>query len=119
MTEDKKTTRFKIDATNRPIGRVATEVAVILMGKNSPDYRPNVDNENRVRVLNVSNAKFTGKKLDQKVYYRHSLYPGGLKETPVRKVLENNPQEVMRIAVRNMLPNNRLRNNRLKRLSFK
>ena len=116
---DKKTTKFKIDATDRPVGRVATEIAVILMGKNSPNYSPNVDNENRVIVLNTDKVKFTGKKLEQKVYYRHSLYPGGLKKTPVKKVLDSNPQEVIRIAVRNMLPNNRLRNNRLKRLSFK
>jgi len=116
---DKKTTKFKIDATDRPVGRVATEIAVILMGKNSPNYSPNVDNENRVIVLNTDKVKFTGKKLEQKVYYRHSLYPGGLKKTPVKKVLDSNPQEVIRIAVRNMLPNNRLRNNRLNRLSFK
>ena len=114
-----KNNKYTFDATNRIVGRLSTEIAVILMGKNSPDFRPNIDNENRVVVLNSDKIKLSGKKMEQKEYFRHSLYPGGLKRIAVKKVLDKNPQEVIRIAVRNMLPKNKLRNNRLKRLTFK
>ncbi len=106
----------KIDATDKPLGRLASEIAVILRGKNKPEFMPNMDGGDIVNVENISKVKFTGKKLDQKVYRRHSLYPGGLKEIKLKKLFDENPGEVLRKAVWNMLPKNKLRSEMIKRL---
>lgn len=111
--------KHTIDATNKVVGRIATEIAVILMGKNSPDFTPNIDNNNKVTVNNVDKMSFSGKKLEQKIYYHYSGYPGGMKATKAKDVMNKKPQDVLYMAVRNMLPKNKLRNDRLKRLSFK
>ena len=109
----------KFDATDKSIGRMASEIAIILRGKNKPEYQPHIDMGDIVEVLNIRKAKYTGKKLDQKKYYKHSGYPGGLKETKMKDLAEKNPGDIMRRAVREMLPNTRLRNGMLKRLIIK
>lgn len=119
MSAVKKGNKYTIDATNIALGRVATEIAMILMGKNTPDYVPNQDNDHRVIVKNVDKLAYSGKKLEQKVYHRYSGYPGGLKTTKLKDLAEKNPEKVLWMAVRQMMPANKLRNERLKRLSFK
>ncbi len=109
----------KFDATDKSIGRMASEIAIILRGKNKSEYQPHIDMGDIVEVLNIRKAKYTGKKLDQKKYYKHSGYPGGLKETKMKDLAEKNPGDIMRRAVREMLPNTRLRNGMLKRLIIK
>ena len=112
----KKQQTIEIDATDRAPGRIATEVATILRGKNKPDFKPNVLSGDKVKVVNASKMKFTGKKMEQKEYIRHSGYPGGLKRMPMKKVFEKDPAEVLRKAVWNMLPKNKLRNEWMKKL---
>jgi len=113
-----KQTTIEIDATGRAPGRIATEIAVILRGKNKPDFKPNVLCGDEVKVVNAKKMKFTGKKLEQKEYIRHSGYPGGLKRLPMKKVFEKDPTEVLRKAVWNMLPKNKLRNEIMKNLKI-
>ncbi len=108
----------KIDAAGRSPGRLASEIALILRGKNKPDFEPHRDMGDEVVVENVEEMKITGKKLEQKKYYRHSGYPGGLKEELMEEVMEDNPDEVLRRAVFGMLPKNRLRSKQIKRLKF-
>jgi large subunit ribosomal protein L13 len=109
----------KIDATDRAVGRIATDVVTLLRGKNKPDFSPHIDGGDFVVVSNASKVKFTGRKLVQKDYYHHTLYPGGLKRTPMKKVFDNDPADVLRRAVVGMLPKNKLRNNMMKRLTIK
>jgi len=109
----------KLDATDMTVGRLATQIAVFLRGKNKPEFEPHIDNGDIVEVSNVDKLKFTGKKLEQKKYFRYSGYPGGLKETKLSDLAKNNPAEILRRAVREMLPDNRLRKNMLKRLIIK
>lgn len=111
--------KHEIDATDRAVGRIATEVATILRGKNKPDFTPHIDNGDCVTVINASKVKFTGKKLVQKDYYHHTMYPGGLRRTPMKKVFDNDPSEVLRRAVYGMLPKNKLRDEMMKRLIIK
>lgn len=106
----------KIDATDQATGRLATRIAIILRGKNKPEYRPNIDEGDIVEVINIRNLKFTGKKLEQKKYYKYSGYPGGLKEKKLSKLAKKNSAFVLRHAVREMLPANKLRTGMLKRL---
>lgn len=106
----------KFDATGKTIGRLATEIAKLLQGKHKPTYLPNIDVGDSVEVTNVAAAKLTGKKMSQKVYYRHSGYPGSLKKVPVRRVFDSKPEEVLRKAVYQMLPKNKLRSGRMNRL---
>jgi len=108
----------KIDATEKVIGRMATEIATLLRGKHKPEYQPNVDLGDRVEVTNVKQAKFTGNKLEQKEYYSHSGYPGGLKTKKMSELLEKNPTEILKKAVWNMLPKNKLRSEMIKRLKI-
>lgn len=108
----------EIDATGRAVGRIATEVAMILRGKNKPDFSPHIDSGDNVVVLNVSKVKFTGKKLAQKDYYHHTMYPGGIKRTPMKKVFDRDPREVLKKAVYGMLPKNKLRGEMMKRLKI-
>ncbi|MFA5029493.1 MAG: 50S ribosomal protein L13 [Patescibacteria group bacterium] len=108
-----------LDASGRPLGRLASQVAMILMGKNRPDYQPQLDNGDIVEVVNCDKIKLTGKKLEQKEYIWHSHHPGGLKRKKVKLVLAADPGEVLRRAVVGMLPKNRLQRPRLKRLKIK
>ena len=109
----------QIDATDRPLGRLATEVVIILRGKNKPTFRPNFDHGDFVEVINCDKIKFTGKKLEQKDYIWHSNYPGGLKRRKVADVFKTDPGEVLKRAVLGMLPKNRLRPEMIKRLKTK
>lgn len=97
-----------LDATDRPLGRLASEAAQLLRGKHRPTYTPHMDNGDFVVVVNASKVKVTGNKLEQKMYYRHSGYPGGLKEMPLARMLEKHPERVIHQAVKGMLPHNRL-----------
>jgi len=109
---------YTIDATNRILGRLAVQVANLLRGKKKPDYVPYKDMGDVVIVKNIKNLKVTGKKADQKMYYRHSEYLGGLKKTPYKKLFEKDPSQVLRKAVWGMLPVNKLRNGQIKRLKI-
>ena len=98
-----------IDADGRALGRVATRAAAILAGKHRPDYTPHEDTGDFVVVINAAKVKLTGKKLEEKIYYRHTEYPGGIRTTTAGKILESKkPQRLVEIAVRGMLPKNRL-----------
>jgi large subunit ribosomal protein L13 len=97
-----------IDAADRPIGRLASEVAQLLRGKHKPGFAPHMDTGDYVVVLNAAKIAATGKKLDQKMYYRHSGYPGALKATSLRDMLAKHPERVIEHAVRGMLPKNTL-----------
>ena len=105
-----------IDANDKPLGRLASEITLILRGKNKPQYRPHLDIGDFVIVKNIRKIRFSGKKFDQKVYYRHSGFLGGLREIPLKKIFEKNPGEVLRRAVLGMLPKNKLRAKMIKRL---
>ncbi len=109
----------KIDASGKAAGRLATQIAIILRGKNKPEFEPHLDLGDVVEVSNIDKLKFTGKKLEQKKYFRYSGYQGGLKETKMNDLAKTNPGEILRRAVREMLPGNKLRKNMLKRLIIK
>lgn len=111
--------KIEVDAAGIAPGRIATKIAMILMGKHKPNYEMYLDKGDKVVVLNADKVVFTGKKISQKVYRRHSMYPGGLKETPAKKVVKEDPREVIRHAVEKMLPKNKLRADRMRRLQFK
>ena len=95
---------YVVDATGYTLGRLAAEVAKVLRGKNKPIYTPHIDTGDYVIVVNADKIKVTGKKLDQKIYYKHSDYVGGMKETTLREMLANKPVEVIEHAVKGMLP---------------
>lgn len=107
---------YVVDAAKAPLGRVATEVAKLLIGKHKSTYTPHVDGGDHVIVVNAANLVVTGRKLEQKKYYRHSGYIGGIKETSLKDLLEKNPESVIEKAVKGMLPRNKLTDGRLKRL---
>ena len=108
----------EIDAAGKVVGRLATQIAMMLMGKHRAAYVPHVDSGVVVKVKNASGLVLTGLKLEQKVHYRTSNRPGGLKRTPVSVLMQTQPDEVLRHAVKYMLPKNRTQNERLKRLLF-
>lgn len=108
--------KYTIDASNRSVGRLASEIAILLRGKNRPEFVPNVDNGGIVEIQNVSKIEFTGRKWDQKKYFNYSGCPGGIRERGANKMRENKTDEILRMAVRNMLPSNRLRKLMMKRL---
>ncbi len=110
---------YELDAAGKRPGRLATEIAKILMGKHKATFRSHVDEGAKVCVANVDKLVFSGKKIVQKEYKHHSMHPGGLKRTPAKKLLTENPKEIVRHAVARMVPKNKLRTNRLKRLTFK
>jgi len=114
--EDVKREWFVVDATGKTLGRLATEIAKILMGKHKPTYTPHIDGGDFVIVVNAEKIFVTGKKLTNKVYYKHTGYMGHLKEATLKEMLEKKPEEVIRLAVRGMLPKNKLRDRRMKRL---
>jgi len=107
-----------IDAENKILGRLASEIAVLLRGKHKPDFAPHKDAGDFVVVKNADKIRISGKKMDQKKYRHYSGYPGGLKEKPLKELFEKKPDEVLRRAVMGMLPKNRLRAKMIKRLSF-
>ncbi|MCK4781948.1 50S ribosomal protein L13 [Candidatus Parcubacteria bacterium] len=107
-----------IDATDKILGRLATEVAVLLRGKHKPEFVPYKDIGDFVIIKNASQIKFTGKKMKQKIYYQHSGYLGSLKEISLEKLFEKDPAEVFKKAVWGMLPKNKLRPEQIKRLKI-
>jgi len=107
---------YTIDATGRILGRLAVQISGLLRGKGKVDFVPYKDMGDIVIVKNAKNIKVSGKKADQKKYYHHSLYLGGLKEVPFKKLFEKNPAEVFKKAVWGMMPKNTLRDEQIKRL---
>lgn len=97
-----------VDAEEKPLGRLASEVASILRGKNKPEFTPHVDSGDNVIVINAEKVKLTGKKMTDKLYFRHTGYPGGEKFTPAYKIMEKDPTLLVTKAVKGMLPRNRL-----------
>ena len=95
---------YVVDATGCTLGRLASEVASVLRGKNKPTYTPHIDTGDYVIVVNADKIKVTGKKLDQKIYYSHSDYVGGMKETTLREMMAKKPEKVIELAVKGMLP---------------
>ena len=107
---------YILDAANKPLGRVATEAAKLLRGKHKPTYTPHIDVGDHVIILNCNQVILTGNKLNQKIYRSHSGYIGGMKEVSAKDMLENNPEKAMMLAVKGMLPHNRLGADQLKKL---
>jgi large subunit ribosomal protein L13 len=109
---------YLVDAEGKTLGRLATQIADTLRGKRKPQYTPHVDTGDFVVVVNAEKIQVTGNKLDQKRYYRHSGYPGGLRSRTLREQLERRPTEVLRVAVKGMLPKNRLARQQLTKLKI-
>jgi large subunit ribosomal protein L13 len=107
---------YVVDAAGQTLGRLASEVASILRGKHKPTYTPHVDTGDHVIILNASKIKLSGKKLTDKIYYRHSLHPGGLKQTTAGEMLEKHPERMIELAVKGMLPKNSLGRKMAKKL---
>ena len=107
---------YVVDATGMTLGRLASEVAKVLRGKNKPIFTPHIDTGDYVIVINAEKIAVTGKKLDQKIYYRHSDYVGGLKQATLREKLANKPEEVIELAVKGMLPKGPLGRQMFKKL---
>src|SRR2546423_3709551 len=107
---------FVVDATNQVLGRLATKVARMLIGKEKPSFTPYLDSGDHVVVINADKVRLTGNKVEQKVYYSHSGYPGGLKEVPAKRLRVNKADWMIREAVLGMLPKNKLRARRAKKL---
>lgn len=105
-----------LDAQGWPVGRLAARAARLLMGKDCPDFTPHEDHREGLIIINSEKIVLTGRKLDQKVFRRHTGYPGGLKEVPARRVMETKPQELIREAILGMLPKTRLGNRLARRL---
>jgi large subunit ribosomal protein L13 len=114
--EDVEREWFVVDAEGETLGRLATRIADTLRGKRKPQYTPHVDTGDFVVVVNAEKIQVTGNKLDQKRYYRHSGYPGGLRSRTLREQLDRQPAEVIRKAVKGMLPRNRLANRQITKL---
>ena len=109
---------YLVDAEGKTLGRLATQIADTLRGKRKPQYTPHVDTGDFVIVVNAEKIAVTGNKLDQKRYYRHSGYPGGLRSRTLREQLERRPTEVLRVAVKGMLPKNRLARQQITKLKI-
>ena len=109
---------YVVDATGYTLGRLASEVAKILRGKNKPIFTPFIDTGDYVIITNADKIKVTGKKLEQKVYYRHSDYVGGMKETTLKEMLNKKPERVIELAVKGMLPKGSLGREMYKKLFF-
>lgn len=107
---------YIVDAADQTLGRLATRIARTLLGKDKPEFTPGVDVGDFVVVINAADISVTGKKLDEKIYYRHSGYPGGLKQVPLREQLQKHPERVIEAAVRGMLPHNRYGRKLIKKL---
>jgi large subunit ribosomal protein L13 len=109
---------YVVDAEGQTLGRLATRIADTLRGKRKPEYTPHVDTGDFVVVVNADKIAVTGKKLEQKIYYRHSGYPGGLRERTLAEELDRRPTEVLRKAVKGMLPRNRLARQQITKLKI-
>ena len=107
---------YVVDATGYTLGRLTSEIAKVLRGKNKPVYTPHIDTGDYVIVINAAKVKVTGKKLDQKVYYSHSEYVGGMKETTLKEMMANKPEKVIELAVKGMLPKGPLGRSMIKKL---
>ena len=107
---------YVVDAEGCTLGRLASEVAKVLRGKNKPEYTPHIDTGDYVIVVNAEKVKVTGKKLDQKIYYRHSDYVGGMKEFTLREMMDRKPERVIELAVKGMLPKGPLGRAMIKKL---
>lgn len=107
-----------IDATNQPLGRLASKIAILLQGKHKSNFDPSKDEGPFVIVKNVEKMKISGKKMEKKKYYFHSGYLGGLKEIKLAEMFKKDPQKVLKLAVLGMLPKNKLRKRRIKKLKF-
>jgi len=107
---------YLVNAEGKTLGRLASEIAKVLRGKHKPIYTPHLDCGDYVIVINADKVRVTGRKLDQKMYYRHSGYPGGLKSISLRNQLQKHPERVLEAAVRGMLPKNRLGRKMMKKL---
>ena len=107
---------YVVDAEGQTLGRLAAEVAKVLRGKNKPEFTPHIDTGDNVIVINAEKIKVTGKKLDQKVYYHHSDYVGGMKETTLREMMAKKPEQVIELAVKGMLPKGPLGRTIIKKL---
>jgi len=107
-----------VDATDQTLGRLSAKLAMILQGKNKPVYTPNIDTGDFVVVVNVEKMRITGRKLDQKIYFRHTGYSGGQRATSMRDMMNNHPERVLTHAVKGMLPKNRLSSAQLKKLKI-
>lgn len=107
-----------VDAKDRRLGRLATGIADALRGKNKPQYTPNIDTGDFVVVVNAAKIAVTGNKMEDKIYYRHTGYPGGLKQRTLAEMLAKKPEEVLRLAVKGMMPKNRLARAQLKKLKI-
>lgn len=95
---------YVVDASQYTLGRLSSQVAAVLRGKNKPTYTPHIDTGDYVIVINADKVKFTGKKLDQKIYYNHSEYVGGMKETKLKEMMAKKPEKVVELAIKGMLP---------------
>ena len=107
-----------VDASGQTLGRLASRIAQVLKGKHKPTYSPHLDGGDYVVVINASEIAVTGRKLDQKTYYRHTGYPGGIRETNLRGLLDRHPTHALKFAVRGMLPKNRLGRRMIKKLKI-
>ena len=107
---------FIVDATDRVLGRVATKIADKIRGKDKPTFTPHTDGGDYVIVINAEKIKVTGSKFNNKIYYRHSLYPGGLKSQTFKELNEKNPERIIEEAVKGMLPKNKLGKSIIKKL---
>ena len=116
--EDIERKWFVVDAQGRTLGRLATRIATVLRGKHKPVYTPHMDCGDYVIVVNADKIQVTGHKLEQKTYYRHSGYPGGLRQVSLRRQLQVHPDRVIEAAVRGMLPHNRLGRKMFKKLKI-
>jgi len=124
MNKNKSTNQIQreqhqLDASGRIAGRLASEAAILLMGKHKVNYQPNIDAGDFVEIANVDKMKFSGNKMEQKVYYHVTGYIGGVRETPLKKFFQEKPDELFIKMIKNMLPKNKLRKEMLKRLTFK
>lgn len=109
---------YLIDAKDKIVGRLATEVAIILMGKNKPIYTSHVDTGDNVIIINAEKVSFTGAKWEQKTYYHHTDYPGGLKSITAKKMLKEKPESILGLAIKRMLPKNKLGRAMFKKLKI-
>ena len=107
---------YVVDATDKTLGRLSSQIASVLRGKNKPTYTPSVDTGDYVIVINADKIKVTGKKMDQKMYYRHSDYVGGMKEATLKEMMAKKPEDVIKLAVKGMLPKGPLGRQMIKKL---
>jgi len=107
---------YVVDAEGMVVGRLASRVAAILRGKHKPTYTPHVDTGDYVIIVNAEKVRFTGKKLEQKVYYHHTGYPGGLRKFTAKEIMQKHPERIIISAVKGMLPKNRLGRQQIKKL---